>query len=178
MFSKTSPYRTEDTPSVITSCRVCRGNNQLKSSISEGCPSLVEINRFGSQGMEGHLGIRVTAVGPDFICGEMPVDERTRQPFGLLHGGASIVLAESLGSYGSYMLTADEEGTRIAGVEVSGSHLKAVRGGWVTAVCRPVNLGRSLHVWRILIRDELGDLNAAANLTVKISRRPDVRADG
>ena len=144
----------------------------MKTSISQGCPSLIEIDKFGSDGMEGCLGIRVTAVGPDFVCGEMPVDERTRQPFGLLHGGASITLAESLGSYASYMLTADEEGTRIAGVEVSGSHLKAVRSGRVTGVCRPVSLGRSLHVWRILIRDEQGDLNCAANLTVKISRPP------
>jgi len=120
--------------------------------------------------MEGNLGIEITAVGPDFVCGEMPVDQRTLQPFGLLHGGASIALAESLGSYASYMLTSDEEGTRVAGVEVSGSHLKAVRSGKVTAVCRAVSLGRSLHVWRILIRDEQGDLNCAANLTVKISR--------
>lgn len=123
--------------------------------------------------MEGCLGIQVTAIGPNIICGEMPVDERTRQPFGLLHGGASIVLAESLGSYASYLLTNDEDGTRVAGVEVSGSHLKAVRDGRVLGECRPVNLGRSLHVWRILIRDENGDLNCAANLTVKISRDPD-----
>ena len=143
----------------------------MKSSISEGCPSLEEINRTGFSGLEGSLGIEITAVGPDFVCGEMPVDERTMQPFGLLHGGASIALAESLGSYGSYMLVADEKGTRVAGVEVSGSHLKAVRGGKVTAVCRAVSLGRTLHVWRILIRDEQGDLNCAANLTVKISRR-------
>jgi 1,4-dihydroxy-2-naphthoyl-CoA hydrolase len=143
----------------------------LKTSISKGCPSLVDINRLGASGMEGTLGIEITAVGPDFVCGEMPVDERTKQPFGLLHGGASIALAESLGSYASHMLVSDEEGTRVAGVEVSGSHLKAVRGGKVTASCRAVNLGRTLHVWRILIRDEKGDLNCAANLTVKISRR-------
>jgi len=134
----------------------------------------VEINRRAAGSLESHLGVQITAVGPEFICGEMPVDDRTRQPFGLLHGGASIAVAESLGSYGSYLLVADEEGARVAGVEVSGSHLKAVFSGRVTAVCRPVSLGRSLHVWRILIRDEAGDLNCAANLTVKISRpRPD-----
>ena len=126
--------------------------------------------------MDHHLGIQVTAVGPDSISGEMPVDHRTTQPFGLLHGGASITLAESLGSYGSFLLTSDEEGTRIAGVEVSGSHLKAVRTGKVTAVCRPVSLGRSLHVWRIEIRDEAGNLSCAANLTVKISRRSSANA--
>lgn len=115
-------------------------------------------------------------MGPDFVCGEMPVDERTMQPFGLLHGGASIALAESLGSYASYMLVAAEQGARVAGVEVSGSHLKAVRKGKVLAVCRAVSLGRTLHVWRILIRDQQGDLNCAANLTVKISRPQ--QADG
>lgn len=144
----------------------------MKSSISQGCPSLVEINQNSLNTMEGNLGIQITAVGPGFICGEMPVDQRTMQPFGLLHGGASITLAESLGSYASHILTADEEGARVAGVEVSGSHLKAVRSGKVMAVCRPVSLGRSLHVWRILIRDEQGNLNCAANLTVKISRPP------
>lgn len=127
--------------------------------------------------MEGNLGIQLTAVGPGFVCGEMPVDERTRQPFGLLHGGASITLAESLGSYGSFLLTAHEAGTRVAGVEVSGSHLKAVTSGRVTGVCRPVSLGRSLHVWRILIRDRQGDLNCAANLTVKISRQMPAQAE-
>lgn len=142
----------------------------MNSFVSESCPSLVEINRRAKDSLESHLGILITAVGPDFICGEMPVDDRTRQPFGLLHGGASIVLAESLGSYGSYLLVSDEEGARVAGAEVSGSHLKAVYSGQVRAVGRPVNLGRSLHVWRILIRDEAGDLNCAANLTVKISR--------
>jgi 1,4-dihydroxy-2-naphthoyl-CoA hydrolase len=142
----------------------------LRSNISEGCPSLVEINARAEGSLESRLGVQITAVGPRFLCGEMPVDERTRQPFGLLHGGASIALAESLGSYGSWLLISDEEGTRVAGVEVSGSHLKAVRSGRVTAECRPVSLGRSLHVWRILIRDEAGNLNCAANLTVKISR--------
>ncbi len=143
----------------------------LKTYISQGCPSLVKINQQGASGLEGNLGMLITAVAPDFVCGEMPVDHRTVQPFGLLHGGASISLAESLGSYASHMLTMGEEGARIAGVEVSGSHLKAVRSGRVTAVCRPVSLGRSLHVWRILIRDDQGDLNCAANLTVKISRK-------
>jgi len=142
----------------------------LRSFISEGCDSLVHINFRARNTLESHIGVQITAVGPGFLCGEMPVDDRTRQPFGLLHGGASITLAESLGSYGSWLLISDEEGARVAGVEVSGSHLKAVRSGRVTAVCRPVSLGRSLHVWRILIRDEFGDLNCAANLTVKISR--------
>lgn len=131
----------------------------------------MEMNRHGAATIEGSLGIEFTAVGPDFVCGEMPVDQRTVQPFGLLHGGASITLAESLGSYASHLLISDEKDTRVAGIEVSGSHVKAVRSGIVTGVCRPVNLGRTVHVWRIIIRDQQGNLNCAANLTVKISRR-------
>jgi 1,4-dihydroxy-2-naphthoyl-CoA hydrolase len=142
----------------------------VKKYLSQACSSLVEMNQQGAATMEGQLGILITAVGPGFVCGEMPVDRRTRQPFGLLHGGASITLAESLGSYGSYLMTRDEENTRVAGIEVSGSHLKAVRSGRVTAVCRPVSLGRTIHSWRIMIRDEQGDLSCAANLTVKVSR--------
>jgi len=146
-------------------------DDELRTHISQGCGSLVEINRRGAATMEGSLGIQFTAAGPDFVVGEMPVDQRTVQPFGLLHGGASISLAESLGSYASHALIADEKGTRVAGIEVSGSHVKAVRSGFVTGVCRPVNLGRTVHVWRIMIRDQQGNLNCAANLTVKISRR-------
>ena len=136
----------------------------------------MDINRRAAATMEGSLGIQITAAGPDFICGEMPVDHRTVQPFGLLHGGASISLAESLGSYASYALIEDEEDTRVAGIEVSGSHVKAVRSGIVTGICRPVSLGRTVHVWRIMIRDQQGHLNCAANLTVKISR-PKLRAE-
>ena len=146
-------------------------DDPLRTFISQGCPSLVEINWHGAATIEGSLGIQITAAGPDFLCAEMPVDRRTVQPFGLLHGGASITLAESLGSYASHLLTSDEKDTRVAGIEVSGSHVKAVRSGIVTGVCRPVNLGRTVHVWRIIIRDQKGNLNCAANLTVKVSRR-------
>ena len=145
-------------------------DDPLKTFISQGGLSLVEMNRHGATTINGNLGIQFTAVGPDFVCGEMPVDQRTVQPFGLLHGGASITLAESLGSYASHLLVSDEKDTRVAGIEVSGSHVKAVRSGIVTGVCRPVNLGRTVHVWRIIIRDQQGNLNCAANLTVKISR--------
>lgn len=150
----------------------------MRHFFSESPRSLVEINKLGAAGMDGTLGIVFTAIGPDFICGEMPVDQRTRQPFGLLHGGASIVLAESLGSYASHLLTSDETGTRVAGIEVSGSHVKAVRDGKVFGCCRPVNLGRSLHVWRIEVRDGKGNLNCAANLTVKVDRNSPIRERG
>lgn len=120
-------------------------------------------------GIERVLGIRITSVGPDFICGEMPVDERTHQPFGVLHGGASIVLAETLGSWASYLIVSDDPGARVAGIEVSGSHVWSVRSGVVTGVARPVRLGRSLHFWRIDIRDQENNLCCSAKLTVKVS---------
>jgi len=124
-------------------------------------------------GIERVLGIRITAVGPDFLCGEMPVDERTVQPFGILHGGASIVLAETLGSWASYLVTADGPGARVAGIEVSGSHVQAVSSGVVTGVARPVRLGRSLHFWRIDVRDQDNELCCSAKLTVKVSSSRD-----
>jgi len=114
------------------------------------------------------LDIKIVAVGPDFICGEMPVDERTQQPFGILHGGASIVLAETLGSWASYLVASDKPGARVAGIEVSGSHVWSVRSGKVIGVARPVRLGRSLHFWRIDIRDQDNKLCCSAKLTVKV----------
>jgi 1,4-dihydroxy-2-naphthoyl-CoA hydrolase len=141
----------------------------LNQFISQGPADLVRINQFGDRSIEGVLGIRITAVGPDFVCGEMPVDARTHQPFGLLHGGASIVLAESLGSYASFLVAADRPDARVSGIEVSGSHVWAVRTGGVTGVARPVRLGRSLHFWRIDISDQEGNVCCSAKLTVKVS---------
>jgi 1,4-dihydroxy-2-naphthoyl-CoA hydrolase len=142
---------------------------RLNDFLSQAPLNLVQMNRRNDAGIERILGIRITAIGPDFICGEMPVDERTRQPFGILHGGASIVLAETLGSWASWLLAADQPGARVDGIEVSGSHLQAVRSGLVTAVARPLRLGRSLHFWEIDVRDEAGNLTCSARLTVNIS---------
>lgn len=141
----------------------------MNQYISQAPINLVHINQFGDRSIEGVLGIRITAVGPDFVCGDMPVDARTHQPFGLLHGGASIVLAESLGSYASYLVASDEPGARVSGIEVSGSHVWSVRSGRVTGIARPVRLGRSLHFWRIDIRDQEDNLCCSARLTVKVS---------
>ena len=146
--------------------------HSLNLYISQAPLSLVQMNQRCSIGIERVLGIRLTAVGPDFVCGEMPVDERTQQPFGILHGGASIVLAETLGSWATWLVCRDDSAARVAGIEVSGSHVRAVRSGTVTGVARPVRLGRSLHFWRIDIRDEDGELCCAAKLTVKVDRGP------
>jgi 1,4-dihydroxy-2-naphthoyl-CoA hydrolase len=111
----------------------------------------------------------VTTIGPRFLVGTMPVDERTKQPFGILHGGASIVLAETLGSVASYLLVSKIKGARIAGIEVGGSHLRAVASGHVSGLCRPAHIGRTLHFWTVDIRDDAGRLCCNARLTVNVS---------
>lgn len=117
--------------------------------------------------LPGLLGIRVTEIGPDFVRAEMPVDERHIQPFGILHGGGSVVLAETVGSYCGLM--ALPEGQGCVGVEVNASHLAAVRkGDVVTALCRPLRLGRSLQVWEIEIRRGDGTLTCIARLTTAV----------
>ena len=141
--------------------------------ISQAPVDLVEMNRRNSIGIEKVLGIRLTAIGPDFVCGEMPVDERTRQPFGILHGGASIVLAETLGSWASHLVMCDDPRARVAGIEVGGSHVRSVRSGVVRGVARPIRLGRSLHFWRIDIFAPDGELSCSARLTVKVNTRGD-----
>ena len=142
---------------------------QLNQYISQAPLNLVQVNQRIQVGIERVLGIRITAIGPDFICGEMPVDERTHQPFGVLHGGASIVLAETLGSFASYLVACDDPSARVAGIEVSGSHVWSVSSGVVTGVARPVRLGRSLHFWRIDVHDQDNNLCCSAKLTVKVS---------
>lgn len=141
----------------------------MNEYISQAPISLMQLNRTAHRGIERVLGIQITAVGPDFICGEMPVDERTQQPFGILHGGASMVLAETLGSLASFLVTRDNPRSRVAGIEVSGSHVWSVKSGHVTGVARPVRLGRSLHFWRIDIRDQSENLVCSARLTVTVS---------
>ena len=142
----------------------------LNAYISQAPLSLVQMNQRTRRCIERTLGIRLTAVGPDFICGEMPVDERTRQSFGILHGGASIVHAETLGSWASFLVACDDPQARVAGIEVSGSHVWSARSGLVTGVARPVRLGRSLHFWRIDISDQAGTLVCSARLTVTVGR--------
>ena len=145
----------------------------LNQYISQAPVSLVQMNEKMRVGIERVLDIRITAVGPGFICGEMPVDERTRQPFGILHGGASMVLAETLGSWASFLVVSDAPGARVAGIEVSGSHVLAVSSGTVTGIARPVRLGRSLHFWRIDVHDQEGNLCCSAKLTVKVGSGTD-----
>lgn len=112
------------------------------------------------------LGMEFLEVGDDFIRARVPVDGRTKQPYGILHGGVSVVLAETLGSCGAAY--ACEPGTRPVGLDINANHLRAVRDGWVTGVARPVHMGRSTHVWHIDVTDEAGRLTCVSRLTLAI----------
>lgn len=113
----------------------------------------LELPGMDRPGLVSHLGIEFTGAGDDWLGARMPVDERTHQPHGLLHGGASVVLAETLASVGSVAVV-DRSRKRCVGLEINANHLRGVRSGWVTGVARPLHLGRTTHVWDIRISDE------------------------
>jgi 1,4-dihydroxy-2-naphthoyl-CoA hydrolase len=117
------------------------------------------------------LDIQFTEVGEDFMKATMPVDQRTHQPFGILHGGASVVLAESLGSMASFMCI-DSEKYMAVGLEVNANHLRPVKSGLVTGVCKPLHLGSKTHVWEIKIYTDKGKMSCISRLTVAIIPKP------
>lgn len=132
---------------------------------------LQEIIHLGKDTMGEHIGIVFTEVGPDYIKGAMPVDGRTRQPYGLLHGGASCVLAETLGSVAS-ALVIDPEKFICVGLEINANHIRGVREGHVTGIATALHLGASTHVWDIKIHDERDKLVCVSRLTVAILKKP------
>jgi 1,4-dihydroxy-2-naphthoyl-CoA hydrolase len=132
--------------------------------------SLEELNSGQDGTLIGHLGIEFTEISDDFLRGTMPVDGRTRQPYGLLHGGASVALAETLGSTGA-TLCVDTKEYQCVGQEINANHVRAARTGLVTGTARPVHLGGRTHVWTIDIVNELGRLVCTSRLTVAVVRR-------
>lgn len=129
-----------------------------------------ELNKKGFDCLVGHLGIEIVEVGPDFIIGKMPVDERTKQPYGILHGGASVVLAESLGSYGSSFIV-DMEKEYPVGLEINANHVRSVSEGYVTGKATLVHCGRKTHIWDIRITDQKDKLVCISRLTVAVVQR-------
>lgn len=126
----------------------------------------------GSKSLPGHLGIRITEIGPDYLRATMPVTAHTHQPYGLLHGGASVALAETAGSIAA-MLCVDTEQYLVLGQEINANHLRAVSSGSVTATARPFHIGARSHVWSIEIRDESDRLVCVSRLTMAVvERRP------
>jgi len=131
--------------------------------------SLEELNEMTRGNMAGHLGMEFTEIGADFLRARMPVDERTRQPVGLLHGGASAALAETLGSVAANLVRspAGSMGTCV-GLEINANHLRPVRSGWVLGETRPLHLGRTTQVWEIRISDERDRLVCVSRLTMAV----------
>ncbi|MBK9574165.1 MAG: hotdog fold thioesterase [Rhodoferax sp.] len=113
-----------------------------------------------------HLGIEFLEIGDDFIKARVPVDARTIQPYGLLHGGVSVVLAETLGSCGAAF--ACPEGFRAVGLDINANHLRSATSGWVTGTARPVHIGRTTHVWHIDLHNEAGELTCVSRITMAI----------
>lgn len=128
--------------------------------------NLEALNKMGAENMVQHVGIVFTRIGENELEAIMPVDHRTRQPFGLLHGGASVVLAETLGSVAGYLCTEGEQ--NIVGLEVNANHLRSARVGIVRGVCKAVHVGRRHQVWQIEISDEQERLCCTARLTTAV----------
>lgn len=130
-------------------------------------PTLEQLNAKNANTILEHIGIEFTEVGEDYIKARMPVDRRTHQPYGLLHGGASVVLAESLGSTATYLVI-DPEKYDAVGIEINANHVRAARSGWVIGTTRAIHIGRSTQIWEIRIENEAGKLVCVSRLTVAV----------
>ena len=129
--------------------------------------ALQKMNDFQKNTITEVLGIEITDFGPEYFCGKMPVDHRTVQPYGLLHGGASAVLAESLGSIAGGMQVNRDTQT-VVGVEINCNHLRSARDGWVYGKATPLKIGRKIQVWNIEIKNDDGKMVAVSRLTLAV----------
>lgn len=130
-------------------------------------PTRDEVNAGGAGTMMSTLGMEFAGAGDDWLALRMPVDDRTRQPYGRLHGGASVALAETVGSIAASRCV-DPASFASVGMEINANHVRPVREGWVTATARPEAMGRTSHVWSIRIEDEAGRLVCISRFTVAI----------
>lgn len=128
--------------------------------------SVEELTRIHLDTAVQHLGVEFLAVGDDSITARVPVDTRTKQPYGLLHGGVSVVLAETLGSCGAAYSC--PEGHRAVGLDINANHLKGATSGWVTGVTRPVHIGRTTQVWQIDLTNDAGELTCVSRITMAV----------
>ena len=136
-------------------------------SIWNQSTDLERVNAWSAHTMMETLGIRITAIGDDWLQGTMPVDHRTHQPYGLLHGGASVVLAETLGSTAA-MLTLDPEKELAVGLDINANHIRGVRSGTVTGTAKMLHIGRTTQVWEIRIEDDNGALVCISRITMAV----------
>lgn len=128
--------------------------------------SVQELNSIHVDTAAARLGVEFLEVGDDFIRARVPVDSRTRQPYGRLHGGVSVLLAETLGSVGSEY--ASPEGHHTVGLDINANHIKGATEGWVTGVSRPVHMGRTTHVWQIELTNDQGELTCVSRITMAV----------
>ena len=135
--------------------------------------NLEDFSHWGKNTLGEHLGMQFTEVGSDYLKATMPVDHRTHQPYGLLHGGASVALAETVGSVAS-ALVIDSDKWMCVGLDINANHVRGVRSGIVTATAKPLHLGSTTHVWDIQIHNERQQLVCISRLTVAILKRKDL----
>jgi 1,4-dihydroxy-2-naphthoyl-CoA hydrolase len=138
----------------------------MTESIFKRPVDIDKINAIHQNSVVSLLGIEFTEVGPDFLIARMPVDARTVQPMGILHGGSSILLAETMGSVAA--IFASDPGFAAVGLDINANHLRAVTSGWVTGKCTPVHIGRTTQVWAIEIRDEARKMVCISRITMAI----------
>jgi 1,4-dihydroxy-2-naphthoyl-CoA hydrolase len=128
------------------------------------------LNESSKNSMVDHLGIVFTEVGKNFISAKMPVDHRTRQPLGLLHGGASVALAETLGSVAA-TFSVDHEKFTCVGLEINANHVKSMTNGWVDGRAKSIHIGKSTQIWEIVITNESGELVCISRLTLAVIKK-------
>jgi len=129
--------------------------------------TIKDINKFNTNTMVDHLGIEFTEMGEDTLAATMPVDSRTLQPFGIMHGGASAALAETVGSIAANFCV-DQKTHYCVGLDINTSHIKMAKGGVVTGIARPIHIGRTTHVWEVRIYNETNDLISQSRLTMMV----------
>lgn len=132
-----------------------------------GNPKIEEADGLGRNTMVETLGIRITELGDDFLCGTMPVDHRTVQPYGILHGGASVSLAETLGSVAAHLVV-DNSKFYTVGMEINANHIRPATSGQVTGTAKPIHIGKSSQVWSIEITDEENKLVCISRITMAV----------
>ncbi|MCP1386120.1 hotdog fold thioesterase [Runella salmonicolor] len=130
--------------------------------------ALEQLQQWNKNTIGDHLGIEYLEIGEDYLVARMPVDHRTHQPFGILHGGASVVLAETLGSLSSFLLLPDTTKQQAVGLDINANHIRAVKSGWVYGKSTPLHIGRTTHVWEIRITNEENKLVCISRLTMAI----------
>lgn len=144
-------------------CPVCESSNSMFPTEIE----LDQLNQMSENTLVDNLGIEFIEVAEDYIKARMPVDERTKQPMGLLHGGASLALAETMGSVASTVLL-DLSKQFPVGLEINANHIKSAREGWVTGIVRAIHVGKGTHVWEIKLTNEKGELTCISRITIAI----------